>query len=487
MIFLSGEMKKLAMRAIDTATQQGASYADIRIIHTRNESISTENGAVVEVAQDESWGFGIRVIAKGAWGFVSSNELSAEAIDRAAAGAVRIARASATVSREPVRLAPEPVANTRWQTPYDIDPFTVPVEAKVKLLLEVDRVLRAKPEIVRAAGNLSFVRERQWMATSEGSFIDQELLRSGGGYTATASGHGDTQDRSYPAGHGGNFRSAGFEFIQAMDFVAHAARVRDEAVALLTAPVCPTGEKDLILEGHQMALQIHESVGHPLELDRVLGMEASFAGRSFATLEKLGGFQYGSPIVNLVADSTLPGGLGTCGFDDDGVAAQRWHVVQNGMFQGYFTNRELAHVVEEGRSRGCNRTWGFGHIPIVRIPNLGLMPGEWKYDDLIADTDDGILMATNKSWSIDQMRLNFQFGTEIAWEIKKGKIGRILKNPNYQGITPEFWRSCDAICDNDSWMLWGVHNCGKGEPMQVAEMTHANSPARFSKVKVGIR
>ena len=481
------EMKKLALRAIDTARQQGASYADIRIIYTQHEAIETENGEVVEVSRNESWGFGIRVVANGAWGFVSANELKPEALDRAAAKAVRVAKASSTVMREPVRLAAEPVVNTRWQTPYEIDPFRVPVEDKVRLLLDVDKILRQKPEVVRANGTMSFTKERQWMATTDGTFIDQELLRSGGGYTATASGNNDTQDRSYPSGHGGNFRSAGYEFINALDFISHAAQTRDEAVALLTAEVCPTGVKDLILEGHQLALQIHESVGHPLELDRVLGMEASFAGRSFMTTEKLKGFEYGSSIVNLVADTTLPGGLGTCGFDDDGVAAQRWHVVQDGQFKAYFTNREFAHEVEESRSRGCNRTWGFGHIPIVRIPNLGLLPGEWKYEDLIRDTDDGILMATNKSWSIDQMRLNFQFGTEIAWEIKNGKLGKMYKNPNYQGITPEFWRSCDAICDNDSWMLWGVHNCGKGEPMQVAEMSHANSPARFRKVKVGIR
>ncbi|MBI3557798.1 MAG: TldD/PmbA family protein [Deltaproteobacteria bacterium] len=480
-------MKKLALRAIDTAKQQGASYADIRIIYTQHESVETENGRVVEVTRDESWGFGVRVVAQGAWGFVSANELKPDALDRAAAKAVRIAKASHTVMREPVRLAPEPVVNTRWQTPCEIDPFRVPVEAKVKLLLDVDKILRQKPEIVRATGNLAFTKERQWMATTDGSFIDQELLRSGGGFTATASGNNDTQDRSYPAGHGGNFRSAGYEFINSLDFVSHAAQTRDEAVALLTAEACPTGVKDVILEGHQLALQIHESVGHPLELDRVLGMEASFAGRSFMTTDKLKGFEYGSPIVNLVADTTLPGGLGTCGFDDDGVAAQRWHVVQDGQFKAYFTNREFAHEVGESRSRGCNRTWGFSHIPIVRIPNLGLLPGEWKYEDLIRDTEDGILMATNKSWSIDQMRLNFQFGTEIAWEIKNGKLGKLYKNPNYQGITPEFWRSCDAICDNDSWMLWGVHNCGKGEPMQVAEMSHANSPARFRKVKVGIR
>jgi len=480
------EIKELAQRALDTANHLGASYSDIRIIRTQTETIRVENEQVSRISQNESLGFGLRVLKAGAWGFVSSCELNPCTVDRLAAEAVSIARASSSVMNDPVRLAKEPSYQTSWKTPYATDPFLVPLEAKVRLLLDVNQVLRKRPEIIRAVGSLSFIRERQWMATSQESWIDQEFLRSGGGYTAFSAGNGDTQCRSYPSGHGGNFKSAGYEFILEQDFLSQAERVRDEAVVLLTAEPCPSGEKDLILEGHQLALQIHESVGHPLELDRVLGMEASFAGRSFATTEKLRKFSYGSPIVNLVADLTLPGGLATCGFDDDGVEAQKYHVVRDGRFEGYFTNRELAHVIGEERSRGCNRTQGFSHIPIIRIPNLSLMPGDWKYEDLIADTQDGVLMASNKSWSIDQMRLNFQFGSEIAWEIKNGKIGKIYKNANYQGITPEFWRSCDAICDRQSWQLWGVHNCGKGEPMQIAEMTHGNSPARFKKVRVGI-
>jgi TldD protein len=480
-------MRELALRAIDTATKRGASYADVRIIHQKSEWVETENGSVAGVSLDESLGVGIRVLANGAWGFASSNDVTPTGIDAAAAAACRRALAGSRAATPSHGLAREPVAVARWQTPFEINPLDVPLGEKIRLLLEVDAILRKRPEIVQAKGLLAFTRERQWLATSDGTFVDQELTRSGGGYTATASGNGDTQTRSYPSAHGGNYRGAGYEYILSLDLAGNAARVRDEAIALLTAPACPSAEKDLILEGHQLALQIHESVGHPLELDRVLGLEASFAGRSFMTTEKLRNFEYASPIVNLVADSTLPGGLATFGWDDDGVAAQRWDVVKDGQFQAYFTNRELAHVVGEERSRGCSRSWGHGHVPIIRIPNLGLQPGDWKYDDLIKDTSDGILMATNRSWSIDQMRLNFQFGCEIAWEIKGGKLGRILKNPNYQGITPEFWRSCDAICDSDSWKLWGVHNCGKGEPMQVAEMTHANSPARFRKVKVGIR
>jgi TldD protein len=243
---------------------------------------------------------------------------------------------------------------------------------------------------------------------------------------------------------------------------------------------------DLILEGSQLALQIHESVGHPSELDRVIGMEANYAGTSFATTEKLGNFKYGSEIVNLVGDGTVPTGLATIGYDDDGVRAQRWHIVKAGIFSGYQTNREVAHFCGDERSRGCCRADGWGNIPMVRNNNLSLMPGEWKFDDLIADTKRGIYMATNKSWSIDQMRLNFQFGTEIAYEIKNGKLGRVFKNPTYQGMTPEFWGSCDAICDENHWVLWGVLSCGKGQPGQGAEMSHGAAPTRFRNVTVGI-
>lgn len=215
-------------------------------------------------------------------------------------------------------------------------------------------------------------------------------------------------------------------------------------------------------------------------------MEANYAGTSFATTEKLHKFRYGSEIVNLVADSTVPTGLATIGYDDDGVRAQRWHIVKNGILNGYHTNRELAHVIGEERSKGCNRADGYDNIPIIRITNLSLMPGSWELDDLIKDTKDGIFMDTNRSWSIDQKRLNFQFGTEIAWEIKNGKKTRLLRNANYQGITPEFWNSCDAICNENYWQLIGVPNCGKGQPGQRAEMSHGCAPARFRNVMVGV-
>ncbi|MHC4860898.1 MAG: TldD/PmbA family protein, partial [Planctomycetota bacterium] len=299
-------------------------------------------------------------------------------------------------------------------------------------------------------------------------------------------GEGETQVRSYPNSHGGQNASLGWELVESFDLEGNADRVREEAVALLSAKPCPSGKKDLILGGTQLFLQIHESVGHATELDRVLGYEEDFAGRSFATPEKLGDFRYGSEIVNLVADSTVPTGLATIGYDDEGVAAQRWHIVKDGIFKGYLTSRELAHEVKEERSRGAMRAQGWGHVPIIRITNLSLMPGDFSLEDLIGDTRDGLLFETNRSWSIDQWRLNFQFGCEIGWEIKDGQLGDMVKNPSYQGVTPEFWNSCDGITNEDHWVLWGVPNCGKGQPMQIAAMSHGCSPSRFRNVTVGI-
>jgi TldD protein len=339
----------------------------------------------------------------------------------------------------------------------------------------------AQETVSREAG-LGLRREQQWQASSEGARQHQVLLRSGAGIATTAAAHGHVERRSWPASFGGNYKSAGWEHITGLDLAAHGERMRDESVALCSAPACPAGQRDLILMGNQLMLQIHESVGHPNELDRVFGHEVDLAGSSFATTDKLGTFRYGSDLVNLVADSTVPGGLDTRGFDDECVPSGSWHVVKDGIFTGYHTSREWAARIGEERSRATARAEGFGNPPIIRITNLSLMPGDWRLDDLIADTEDGVLCDTVRMWSIDQRRLNFQFTTEIGWEIKNGKLGRMLRSPTYQDTTPEFWNRCDAICDADHWQLWGVPNCGKGNPMQVAEMSHGAAPARFRSV-----
>lgn len=480
-------MKSYYQMAIDSALKAGASYADVRIIETRTEDIVTRNGQIGRLNQSETLGFGIRVLAKGAWGFASSEIMTLQEIERVAKLAVEIAKASAGIKNDYVRLAYEPPQVDFWQTPFVIDPFSVPLSDKLELLYKVDEILRKDERIKVAECGMSFERQHKWFASSEGAEIEQVLLVSGGGMEAHSVADGETQVRTYPASFRGQYKSMGYELILGLGLVENAERVREEAIELLTAPECPEGECDLILHGSQMVLQIHESVGHASELDRVLGMEANYAGTSFATTDKLNEFKYGSEIVNLIADSTVPTGLATFGYDDDGVAAQRWPIVKNGILSGYMTNRELADVIDKDRSYGCNRADGFKNVPIVRIANLSLMPGDFEWDEMLADSDGAIYMENNKSWSIDQRRLNFQFGCEVAWEVKGGKLGQMYKNPTYQGITPEFWNSCDAICNEKYWDLWGVVNCGKGQPGQRAIMSHGSSPTRFRNIKVGVR
>ncbi|MFQ5809227.1 MAG: TldD/PmbA family protein [Armatimonadota bacterium] len=478
--------RELALLALDVAKGRGASYADVRIIETRSQDVGTKNEKVSRIHSDEDLGFGVRVIADGSWGFACSSRLEKAEVERVAGEAVQIAKASATVQRQPVQLAAEDAYEDVWETPHEEDPFDVPLGEKVDLLLQINAELRKVKSIAIAVGWMGFEWERQLFASTEGSVIQQNLLTSAAGYMATAVGGGDQQRRSFPSSHRGQVTGRGYEMVRELPLLENAPRVAEEADALLTAPQCPLGAKDLILGGDQLALQIHESLGHPSELDRVLGTEANFAGTSFITTDKLGKLKYGSDIVNFVADSTVPQGLATIGYDDEGVKAQQWHLVRDGLFVGYLTSRETAPVIGEERSQGAMRAMGWRRMPIIRMTNISLMPGEWTLDALIEDTRDGIFMDCNRSWSIDQQRVNFQFGTEIGWEIKNGKRTRMLKNPTYEGITTEFWNSCDAICDEDHFVLWGVPNCGKGEPSQTAQMSHGAAPTRFRNVKVGV-
>jgi TldD protein len=477
-------MKGLAPLAIDAASSRGAEYADARLIEMQREDIHFKNGQPAGLDQSESTGIGVRVLVHGAWGFAATDDLSREGVARCAALAVDIGQASARLLREPVRLAPEPPHRAVWASECLVDPFTVPLARKLDLLARIDGEIRRVRGVRNAEAFLSFVREHQWFVSTEGSEIEQTLTRSGGGYTATAVAEGDVQRRSFPAAEGHHL-CQGYEFIESVPWTENAGRIGEEAVALLTADQCPPGTHDIILDGSQIALQIHESVGHPSELDRVLGMEANYAGTSFLTLDKRDSLQLGSPLVNLVADATLPHGLASFGFDDEGVEAQRWPIVEGGRFRGYLSSRELAHRIGEGRSRGSVRADGWHHIPMIRMVNLSLMPGTGTLEELLADSDHAIYMETNRSWSIDQLRYNFQFKTEIAWEIRRGKRVRMLKNPTYQGITTQFWNSCDSICGEAEWRPWGIVNCGKGQPGQVADMTHGAAPARFRNVRVG--
>jgi len=477
-------MKDFATRAISTARSLGARYADVRIIVSRNQSIAVKNGKVEGLNDFESIGFGVRVLVGDAWGFASSADITAPEIDRVAALAVETAKASAMVPGKPVNLGPPVKSEGRFVTHVQIDPFSVSLESKLALLLDADARIRKNPGVKVSEGSVLAIRRDKIFANSEGAYVEQTIFETGGSISATAVSGNEIQVRSYPH----SFRqqgTGGWEYIADADFPGNAERIAAEAVALLTADACPARETTLILGSSQLALQIHESCGHPAELDRVYGTEAAFAGRSFLTTEKLEGFRYGSSIVNLTADSVSPTGLGTFGWDDEGIPASRTPLVRDGLFVGYLMSRETASTLGV-QSNGCMRADGWNRIPLIRMTNVSLEPGTWELDDMIADTDDGILMETNRSWSIDDMRYNFQFGTEVGYEIKNGKRGRLLKNCTYAGITPEFWNSCDAIANAKHWKLWGTPNCGKGEPMQTMGTGHGAAPGRFRNVRVGV-
>jgi len=481
-------MKDAAQWALDTARVRGASYVDVRVMDIRQRYLSTKNGVPAQVRESRSLGLGVRAVADGAWGFAATDDLTRAGIDRVAAQAVDIARSSALAKKHDVQLAPEKRIVDRWEGPCRTDPFAVPVSACLDLLLKVDAELRKVQGVTLAEAQMDFRRIDQLFASSLGSDIRQVKTQTGAGFIATSFAGSEIQKRSYPNSFGGQYQTKGYELVEELDLVGHAPRIAEEAVALHGADQCPAGVKDIILESSQLGLQIHESIGHPIELDRVLGTEANFAGMSFLTLEKLNQLQYASEIVNVVADATPAHGpgLGTFAYDDEGVAGQSTPIIKDGRFVGYLTSRETAAAVGQARSSGSMRAEGWNRIPLIRMTNVSLLPGTWKLDDLIADTDDGLCLETNRSWSIDDRRYNFQFGTEIGWEIKHGKKTRMLKNPSYGGITTEFWNSCDGICGPSFWTLWGTPNCGKGQPMQTMGTGHGASPARFRKVKVGV-
>ena len=482
-------MKELAACALNLANQRGATYADVRVMDDRSRALATKNGKIGNASDSRSQGFNIRVLVDGAWGFASSAELGRPTVEATAAHAVDIAKASARVKQKEVHLAPEQAVTAEWVTPHQIDPFSISIEQNLALLEKIDAELRSVNGVTLAETNLNFRREEQWFFSSEGSNIHQTKYTTGAGYVAYAFAGSEIQKRSYPNSFGGQWQNQGYELIPELKLVENARRIGEEAVALHRAEQCPRGVFDIILESSQLGLQIHESIGHPIELDRVLGMEANFAGTSFLTLEKLRQLQYGSELVNVVADARPEHGpgLGTFAFDDEGVPAQCTPIISNGLFTGYLSSRETASLIGLERSGGTLRGESWNRLPIIRMTNISILPGEkpLTLEQLIASTDHAILFQTNRSWSIDDKRYNFQFGTEIGWEIKDGKRVRMLKNPSYSGITTEFWNSMDAICSRAEWTLWGTPNCGKGQPQQVMGTGHGAAPARFRKVKVG--
>lgn len=479
-------METLITRALNLARLRGARYADARVIDNRTESIAVKDGVVESLNFSDTIGFGVRVLVGDAWGFASSRDLTGEEVDRVLDQALEIARSSALVGGERVDLGPPVIGKGHFQTPIQIDPLSVSLEDKLALLFAADAEMAQEQGLRVRRGNLTTIREQKWFGNTEGAFTEQVIYEVGGGLQATAVGDGEVQSRSYPNSFGRQQVTGGWEAVLGWDLPGNARKIACEAVALLTADTCPSEiNTTLILGCDQVALQVHESCGHPTELDRVFGTEAAYAGTSFLTTEKLDVFRYGSDVVNITADSLRPLGLGTFGWDDEGVPAQSTPLVKEGLFVGYLMSRETASKI--GRvTNGCMRASGWNRIPLVRMVNVSLEPGTWDFDDLVADTEDGIFMETNRSWSIDDKRYNFQFGTEIGYEIKKGKLGRMLRNPTYTGITPDFWNSCDAVCNEKSWKMLGTPNCGKGQPGQIAHTGHGAAPARFRNVRVGV-
>jgi TldD protein len=463
-------------------------YAEARHVDTREEALAVRAGEVDEFATSEAEGIGVRVRVGGGWGFAATRDVSAAGAEAALAAALAIAEAQPAGPATP--LAPVDPAGGRWSSPYEVDPFDVSLEDKLELLFAAEAAMGpdgGDERIVRSLASYRAWRERKAFASTEGAACTQELVASGAGIGAWASDGTELQVRSYPLAHGGLFAAAGWEHVLALDLAAHAPRVAAEAIELLTAPECPEGVTTIVLDGEQLALQIHESVGHALELDRILLGEASYAGTSWVGPQDIGSARFGSEHMTITADATLPGALGSFGWDDEGVPAGRYHLVEGGVLRATLSNRESAAAIGLDRSGGCARADGFARQPIVRMTNVSIQPGSaGSLEDLIADTDDGLYLETNRSWSIDDRRLQFQFGTEIAREIKGGRLGRLYRNASYAGVGPRFWGALDAVCGAEEWRAWGLTNCGKGEPGQVMSVSHGAAPARFRDVQVGV-
>ena len=479
-------MLEVVKQAVAAAGKGGAGYADARFVQEESESVTVRNQEMEGINRSLSQGVGILVLVNGYWGFAATARTDEAEIERTARLAVEIAKAAARLAMEPVRLAPVEPVTAEWMTAIQEDPFAVALDEKIALLMEASRRMQGVKGLSFAESNLDFYRRRTSFASSEGAAIEQTVLNSSGGIEATAVSDGELQRRSFPNSFRGHIRAAGYEHIRSLSLLEEAERVGHEAVELLSAKECPSEVTTLVLNSNQVVLQVHESVGHPLELDRVLGMEEAYAGTSFVRPDDRGKLRYGSDKVTITADATLPGGLGSYGFDDEGVPAQQVVLVEDGVFQDFIASRETAATVPSPLA-GAMRADGWQNLPLIRMTNINLLPGDGTLGEIIGDTDDGIYMDTNTSWSIDDKRVNFQFGCEVAWRIKDGKLTEMYKNPNYTGITTQFWGSCDAVGGREDWVVWGTPNCGKGQPGQVARVGHGTSPARFRNVQVGVR
>ena len=482
--------QELAHLAVKLIKQAGCEYGDIRLCNYRNQNLTARDRSLKNLSDNVSSGFGVRVLLDGAWGFAASYRKTAAEITRIVELAVEIAKGSRLSQQNPVKLAPVASYQDKYVTPIQIDPFTVPIAQKAELLLDInDRLLKYGDKGIKKADSfLRFTQEDKVFASSEGSLIEQTIYRSYSGYNCTAIANGDAQSRSYELPP----LNIGYEHIDKEELLSNIDRVATEAIAKVNAPQWESsGKTTLILQPTNLFLTIHESVGHPTELDRVYGYESNFAGTSFATTDKLQKLQYAAPWVNFVADRTQDRGRGTMAYDDEGVPAQQWYVVKDGILNDYLTDRETAYRLGRGSSNGSAYADSWSSVPMVRIPNLGLEPGKEggshtaTIEEMIADTKEGILIDGIGSYSIDQQRRNFQFGGDAFWKVSNGKVVGMLKNVTYHSMTTDFWNAVDAIAPESQSMQCGTNICGKGEPMQVAQMTHSCVPVRVRDIHVG--
>lgn len=476
-------IKKVADTVLFTAKNSGAQYSDFRLSNFRSQNVSTREQVIQNVSDNENFGFAVRVIIEGTWGFAASSTFSENEAVRITKIACETARANNRIQKNRVELVPTPVYNEKWKTPIKKSAFDVSIDDKVNFLFSVNE----KAKNLGADYCSSFiwaVNEWKYFASSEGSYIEQDLNRIWSAFDITVvdkeSGNFDSRDSfTVPIGKG-------YEYVEEYDYMKDIEEAVEHTKMKLKAPSVEPSRKDLILDSNHLWLTIHESCGHPTELDRALGYEANYAGTSFMTPDKLNKLKYGSSIVNIKGDRTQKDGLATRGFDDDGVKTTEWDIIKEGMFVGYQTTREMAKFIGENASNGCAYADSWDHFPIQRMPNVSLMPGKKKLSlkDLIADTEDGIFIKGSGSWSIDMQRYNFQFTGQEFWEVKNGKITGMLKDVAYQGNTVDLWNSCDAICDESEYKLGGSFFCGKGEPGQVSPVSHGSSPARFRNIKI---
>ncbi|HEX8746616.1 MAG TPA: TldD/PmbA family protein [Pyrinomonadaceae bacterium] len=481
---VSVDKNKLADVALSTAKRLGATYADIRINRYRFESLSTREQQVQNVSRSQSFGFGVRALVKGTWGFASSRIVTPEEVRRVTEQAVEIARANAVFQRKPIQIVPTPKVVASWKSSFEKDPFDVPIDDKIQFLLKLNQTAMKAQGVGFVNSSMFFVNEQKFLATSDGSRIDQYLIRSFPGFTVTAINRasGDFQTRASLGGP----QAMGYEYLEKYPWMVEAEQAGDEVVAKLKAKSVEPGKYDLVLHPSHLWLTIHESVGHPTELDRALWWEANYAGTSFLTPDKTGKLQFGSKIVNFVADRTQPAGLATTGYDDEGVPGQKWHLVKDGLFVDWQTTRDLAPLVGRKQSYGCLYAESWGAVPFPRMPNVSLEPAKEavSLDNLLGEVENGILIYGNGSFSIDQQRYNFQFGGQTFYEVKKGKIAGMLRDVAYQSRTTDFWGACDGLGGPATYQLGGSFNDGKGEPTQSNAVSHGCPIARFRGINV---